>query len=422
MIAVKAGKATISANVDGKIATLEVNVVEENAQKIADSITDLTIYDNKVVLPVYDKYTLSLYSSDHEKIIDLDGNVNLPVYDTTVNLVVKVVDQNNQEAYSKPISINITGNDDSLENINNLLDEVKNIDESLYKPSTVKNLKDAINSVEQILTTKDLLVSELNDAATLLNQAYQGLELKEDQTTLQKLIAEIKGLDSKLYTDKSYQSLMEIVKEVEDQINDDSSKEEIVSAIAKLQEGYQQLIKQDDYDLLKQKIEEIEKIDWDLYTSQSQAQLKESLEKAKQYLQSNQMTTQGIYECYYELVQSYGKLQLKADLTTLKALIEKIENLDLSLYKQESVDHLKAVLKEVKEKMSYDLTPEECQALLSKLQNAYNGLQLKENAADNSIASKTGDSSNVSLYATVGIGSLIGVMICLNKKRKYYKK
>lgn len=421
MIAVKAGKATISANVDGKIATLEVNVVEENAQKIADSITDLTIYDNKVVLPVYDKYTLSLYSSDHEKIIDLDGNVNLPVYDTTVNLVVKVVDQNNQEAYSKPISINIAGNDDSLENINNLLDEVKNIDESLYKPSTVKNLKDAINSVEQILTTKDLLVSELNDAATLLNQAYQGLELKEDQTTLQKLIAEIKGLDSKLYTEKSYQSLMEIVKEVEDQINDDSSKEEIANAIAKLQEGYQQLIKQDDYDLLKQKIEEIEKIDWDLYTSQSQAQLKESLEKAKQYLQSDQMTTQGIYECYYELVQSYGKLQLKADLTTLKALIEKIENLDLSLYKQESVDHLKAVLKEVKEKMRDDLTPEECQALLSKLQNAYNGLQLKENAADNSIASKTGDSSNVSLYATVGIGSLIGVMICLNKKRKYYK-
>ena len=71
--------------------------------------------------------------------------------------------------------------------------------------------------------------------------------------------------------------------------------------------------------------------------------------------------------------------------------------------------------------MSDDLTPEECQALLSKLQNAYNGLQLKENAADNSIASKTGDSSNAGLYATVGIGLLIGVMICLNKKRKCYK-
>lgn len=419
LIALAPGTAKVTIRVDGIEKVVNVTIVEENAQKIADSITDLTIYDNKVVLPVYDQYTLSLYSSDHEKIIDLNGNVNLPVYDTTVNLVVKVVDQNNQEAYSQPISIHITGNDDSLENINNLLDEVKNIDEDLYKPSTIKNLKAAISSVEQTLATNDLLVSELNDATTLLNQAYQGLEFKEDQTTLQKLIEEIKGLDSKLYTDKSYQSLMEVVEQVESQINDDSSKEEIANAIERLQEAYQQLIKQDDYDLLKQKIEEIEKIDWNLYTSQSQTQLKESLEKAKQYLQSDQMTTQGIYECYYELVQSYGKLQLKADLTTLKALVEKIEKLDLTLYKKESVDYLNAVLKEVKEKMNNDLTQEECQLLLSKLQNAYNGLQLKESKNEKPEAVQTNDTVDVSAYMVLSLITLSGIVLCTKKARRH---
>ena len=315
-----------------------------------------------------------------------------------------------------------SGNTENMNDIKNTYGsnyEVKNIDEDLYKPSTIKNLKAAISSVEQTLATNDLLVSELNDATTLLNQAYQGLEFKEDQTTLQKLIEEIKGLDSKLYTDKSYQSLMEVVEQVESQINDDSSKEEIANAIERLQEAYQQLIKQDDYDLLKQKIEEIEKIDWNLYTSQSQTQLKESLEKAKQYLQSDQMTTEGIYECYYELVQSYGKLQLKADLTTLKALVEKIEKLDLTLYKKESVDYLNAVLKEVKEKMNNDLTQEECQLLLSKLQNAYNGLQLKESKNEKPEAVQTNDTVDVSAYMVLSLITLSGIVLCTKKARRH---
>ena len=100
-------------------------------------------------------------------------------------------------------------------------------------------------------------------------------------------------------------------------------------------------------------------------------------------------------------------------------MVEKIEKLDLTLYKKESVDYLNAVLKEVKEKMNNDLTQEECQLLLSKLQNAYNGLQLKESKNEKPEAVQTNDTVDVSAYMVLSLITLSGIVLCTKKARRH---
>ncbi|MFV0393130.1 MAG: Ig-like domain-containing protein, partial [Coprobacillaceae bacterium] len=67
MIALQEGTVTITATADGKSTTMEIQVVNENAKKIADNLTTLSIVDGKIVLPQFEGYTLSIESSSIEK-------------------------------------------------------------------------------------------------------------------------------------------------------------------------------------------------------------------------------------------------------------------------------------------------------------------------------------------------------------------
>ncbi|MFQ7172304.1 MAG: hypothetical protein ACLRQF_09595 [Thomasclavelia ramosa] len=90
MIAVGEGTATISANVNGQKITKEITVVKDNARKIAQELTSLTVENGRVDFPTVDGYSFSVFSSDLEKVIAKDGSVNLPIEDQEVALVVTV--------------------------------------------------------------------------------------------------------------------------------------------------------------------------------------------------------------------------------------------------------------------------------------------------------------------------------------------
>lgn len=434
IIAVGPGQAHIIAEADEQTAILNVTVVKENSQKIADQLKNLCIQDGKVQLPEYEGYTLSIYSSDHERIIDLDGNVYLPVNNTAVTVVIEVIDESSKKAYTQPILLNIAGNNENLLIIQDFINELHHIDKTLYKPKTIKSLNNVISRVEDTLEMDDLLISDVENAQKVLNDAYGKLEFKEDRTTLNQLLEEMKSIDSQLYTTQSYQSLLETIEKIEKQINDDSSKDDITQAVHELQSSYIELIKQKDFNLLKDKIVEIDNLDLSLYTQKSQKQLLESLKEAKEYLNSSQITTQGLYDQYYNLIQSYGELQIKGNKINLETLIQELEKLDLSKYQSQEAENLKKAIQEVKKQMNDDLTETECLELIEKLQNIYHTLKPVEiNSGDekdiiitqeheniqNSTTVQTNDKNSFETYMILGLVSILGFYIFV--KRRYKK-
>ena len=183
-------------------------------------------------------------------------------------------------------------------------------------------------------------VSEVNEALTNLNKGIEGLELKEDRSILNKQLEVLKNLDKELYTQSSYQNMLDTISEIERNINDDSSKKDIEEAIDQLNKANAMLVKQSDYDLLSQKVEELKDMDLSMYTTASIKDLKEALEKAETYLNDDSITTQGLYDYYVLVLDAYNQLELRGDKTALEAYIAKIEKEDLSSYTSKSVNDL----------------------------------------------------------------------------------
>ena len=62
----------------------------DSSKEIADSIKELTIINNQIVLPVVEGYEITIKSSSIPNIIDLDGKVTPSNQDEQVALVLAV--------------------------------------------------------------------------------------------------------------------------------------------------------------------------------------------------------------------------------------------------------------------------------------------------------------------------------------------
>lgn len=432
MIARKAGNVVITAEADGQTTTMNIKVVDENKFKIANELDTLVIKNGKIQFPTSDRYKFIIESSSHEKVIGLDGVVHTPINDTSVDIVVRVEDKENDDsrvALTKPITLNVKGDEKLLTVLLQKTEEAKNLDKDLYKPSTLEKVTKALDKAEKIIKVDDLLVSEVNEALTNLNKGIEGLELKEDRSILNKQLEVLKNLDKELYTQSSYQNMLDTISKIERNINDDSSKKDIEKAIDQLNKANAMLVKQSDYDLLSQKVEELKDMDLSMYTTASIKDLKEALEKAETYLNDDSITTQGLYDYYVLVLDAYNQLELRGDKTALEAYIAKIEKEDLSSYTSKSVNDLNKVLNDIKKKIKNNLTDKEYTALMQQLQKAYNALEKKETVKitqDETINSnvlgdtvdnvKTGDATLLMPYAILALCAA-GVYVVIKKKR-----
>lgn len=119
------------------------------------------------------------------------------------------------------------------------------------------------------------------------------------------------------------------------------------------------------------------------------------------------------------------------DKSELESLINKAENLNLSIYTQESVDKLKNVLKDAKAMMLNEkVTQEEINAMIKTLQSAIDQLvkisvtEKPGNDPDSpnsgGSSANTGDNTNGLLLIWTLIG-VTGVMLLVKKNQKKYK-
>ncbi|MBM6800904.1 hypothetical protein H7U28_19240, partial [Coprobacillus cateniformis] len=134
--ALKSGTVTVSADIEGIKTSMEVMVVDSNAQKIADELKALSIENGQLVLPQHDGYRLSIASSEHENMIDLNGKVHMPVHPKDVTVLVKVTNLSVKnrtvsklvEAYTSPITISLSGDTNALKPLEALIHNIHELD------------------------------------------------------------------------------------------------------------------------------------------------------------------------------------------------------------------------------------------------------------------------------------------------------
>lgn len=237
----------------------------------------LAIKNGQLVLPQHDGYRLSIASSEHENVIDLNGKVHMPVHPKDVTVLVKVTNLSVKnrtvsklvEAYTSPITISLSGDTNALKPLVALIHNIYELDATLYKPTLFKQLIGATELVEDRLNNPGLLVEEVEKEYVDLNSLYLKLEFIADRSILDQLIYQLETLDTTLYISISYQRLMRKVDEVQKMISKDSSATDIKKALEQLNQVQKLLVKQSDYDLLKDEITKIEKENLNIYTSQT---------------------------------------------------------------------------------------------------------------------------------------------------------
>ena len=77
-----------------------IGTINNNAQYYAESIdTNIVVNqgESKFPIPHLKGYEVSINSSDHEEIIDLNGNINAPLTDTKVKITLKVSSEDGQD-------------------------------------------------------------------------------------------------------------------------------------------------------------------------------------------------------------------------------------------------------------------------------------------------------------------------------------
>lgn len=312
MIAVGEGTATITANVNGQKITKEITVVKDNARKIAQELTSLTVENGRVDFPTVDGYSFSVFSSDLEKVIAKDGSVNLPIEDQEVALVVTVSkDGSEDSANTDEIKVMVKGSRDKYELLEKRIKEIEETDWTVYKPGTVKTFKEKLQAVKESLNAEVLLVSEVEKAGENLEAAFKGLEIKSDKKTLDALIKELEELDTKVYTEVSVVRVEKALEKAETvSENEDASEAEVNDAVQALYEAKLGLVEQINYDNLKDRIEEIEKEDLSIYSEATAARLKEQIAEAKEALKNENITNEELQEELAGLNEKYSSLKL----------------------------------------------------------------------------------------------------------------
>ncbi|MFV0393129.1 MAG: hypothetical protein ACK5LC_01850 [Coprobacillaceae bacterium] len=334
--------------------------------------------------------------------------------------MVKVESQTdaiNEPAYTKEIVVTITGNTLVVQQLEALITDSKAINESLYRPSTVENLKQEVTKAEEALDIENALVTEIQEAYDNLNTAYTGLEIILDRTTLVSLLNDANAIDESLYTNVSYIRVQQAITEATKANHDDATDNEIEEAIQLLNDAITKLVKQSDYDALEAKVLDIEKENLSMYTSNSVETLNVVLQQVKGYLSDDNVTTEQLRQGLTDLQSAYLNLELKADVDSLKALVAQIESLDLTLYEEEGVVNLKTVLAEVKLALESDMNEETCKDLSQRLLSAYQSLVKKSTITPDNKTNNTGDYTNVLLPFGIMAISLT-VLLLQHKKRR----
>lgn len=112
----------------------------------------------------------------------------------------------------------------------------------MYTKKSVDELNKVLNQAKEYLNQETITTSCLYDYYYEVTKAYQALELKGDQTSLETFIEKIEKMDLSKYEDQGVQNLLNVIKDIKQQMKSDLSQTELNNLISKLENAYHQLV------------------------------------------------------------------------------------------------------------------------------------------------------------------------------------
>ena len=225
-------------------------------------------------------------------------------------------------------------------------------------PAARKAYEKAYEDAKAVFANPEATEKEVSDAFNALADAGHKLNwYKGDLTDLRAAYEMFEGKDLSVYTEETRKALEEALAEAKEIIDlgDNAVKEFVDAALEKLNAAIKGLeVIPVDKSKLEKLVKEAEKYEAkiDEYTEETAKTFTEMLADARDVLSKEAVSQTTIDSAYVALQQAIFELRLIPNKDKLEALINKVENTDLSGYTAESVAVLKTALFEAKAVMA----------------------------------------------------------------------
>lgn len=217
-----------------------------------------------------------------------------------------------------------------------------------------------------------------------------------DKSTILSHLEDVKKYqeDKKYYTENSYKNLDELIEKAADEMEEirlEAVKDESGNftgkyyiSIAPTMNAIYDIIDnlEVNIELLENKIND-EESNLDEYkekdTPNSVDDLEQVIEEGKEVLQGTNITVEDIKNAIKKIDDAVDALQEKADKTKLKELLDEAENIDESMYTEDSVNNLKEIVESSQEIYNDDnVSQDKVDDQVNKMQDAINKLKAKD--------------------------------------------
>ena len=210
-------------------------------------------------------------------------------------------------------------------------------------PAVVKEFNEALAEAKEVYKNIDATETDVDNSFKRLVNVIWMLEYKQgNKEALEALVDAATALVEKEYTPESWAKLQEVIKIAEKVLADENAmQDEIDEVLESLNYAMTGLIKKNvDKTALQNFVSKVEGLKKDEYIESTWSKFEEALNLAKDVLADEDVTQDEVDSAYNTLVKSYIELRLKPDKSKLEELINKVKDMDLSKYTDESVSEL----------------------------------------------------------------------------------
>ena len=311
-------------------------------------------------------------------------------------------------------------------------------------PIVKQKLEEALEAAEKVYADENATQAQVDTVCDKLLEMIHYLSYTGNSESLQALVKAAEDINVDVYTEESVKAFRAALEAAVELLKDENALQyELDAAQQKLQEAMDGLtIIPVDKSKLEKAVKEAQKYVEKLneYTPQSAELFQGALDAAKAVLDDEKATQEQVEHAFVNLQNAIFNLRLIPNKDKLEELLSKAENIDLSLYTEESGDVLKAAIADAKaifedenateKQVAYDLlakamdglkTAESKEPTDDKKPSAGQGNAQagKENASEKKpTAAKTGDTTMMFVWILVMIAGVSAVTV-IYKKRKY---
>lgn len=273
-------------------------------------------------------------------------------------------------------------------NLSNKISEAEALIEADYTSESFNAVKVALDAAKEILNDNSVTQEQVNEAINILSDTIDNLVKKDDVKEVNKTVIAmaIEYVQNLKANGELEDVVPAVIKELEAALkeakevlaNENATQAQVDIAENRLVKAIHMLeFKKGDKEKLKGLVEIIKVLDESKYTTSTWNVLQVQLEKAEKVIADENAMEEEVAKTYESLNKAFFELEIVADNSKLRELVDVLEAKDLSKYTVGSVNNLKVELDYAKGILSNkDASQEEINEAYNKLIKAYLDLRL----------------------------------------------